>query len=196
MLGQREGRADPFFTRVTASVFWRLYRTFVQPSMPEGGVDVFACNQAVRTSVLELQEANSSLIGMLLWLGFRRETIGYHRGSRSAGKSSWTLAKKLRYMSDSVFSFTDLPIRMLLAIGLVGCLATIVIAVVVLVAWAVGLVDVAGYTPIMLAIVFVGGMLTFGLGIVGSYVWRTYENTKRRPLTVEQSIHHFTPGRP
>jgi glycosyltransferase involved in cell wall biosynthesis len=196
VLGRREGRADPLSTRITASTFWWLYRRFVQPTMPVGGVDVFACNRTVRTAVLDLEESNSSLIGLLLWLGFRQETVGYARQPRADGKSSWTLAKKLRYMSDSIFSFTDLPIRMLLVIGVVGCIAVTAIGLIVLVTWALGLVDVAGYTPIMLSILFVGGLLTFGLGIVGSYVWRTYDNTKRRPLTVEQSVRQFAPDRP
>lgn len=192
VLGRREGRADPLLSRASSASFWRLYRRFVQPEMPPGGVDVFACSAGVRNAVLDLREANSSLVGLLMWVGFRRTTVGYQRLPRSDGrKSGWTLRKKLRYMSDSMFSFTDLPIHLLLFIGLFGCLAVSLAAIVVVVAWAMGLVEVAGYTPLMLAILFVGGMLTFGLGIVGSYVWRTYENTKQRPLAIRQSVEHF-----
>ena len=90
--------------------------------MPLGGVDVFACNAAVRSSILELEEANSSLVGQLLWIGYRRTTVGYERLPRSEGKSAWTFAKKLRYLSDSIFSFTDLPIRFLLFVGILGSL--------------------------------------------------------------------------
>jgi glycosyltransferase involved in cell wall biosynthesis len=197
VLGERQGRrADPLSSRITAGAFWWLYRRFVQPAMPIGGVDVFACNRTVRDAVLELREANSSLVGLLIWLGFRHTTVGYERQARAEGKSSWTLAKKLRYMSDSIFSFTDLPIRVLLGVGIVGCEAVVVIAAIVVVTWALGLIDVPGYTPIMLSILFVGGLLTFGLGIVGSYVWRTYDNTKRRPLTIRQSTDRFPPGPP
>jgi glycosyltransferase involved in cell wall biosynthesis len=195
VLGERQGRrADPVGSRITAGAFWWLYRRFVQPAMPVGGVDVFACNRTVRHAVLELREANSSLVGLLIWLGFRHTTVGYERQERAEGKSSWTLAKKLRYMSDSIFSFTDLPIRVLLGVGIVGCVGVVVIAAIVVVTWALGLIDVPGYTPIMLSILFVGGLLTFGLGIVGSYVWRTYDNTKRRPLTIRQSTDRFPSG--
>jgi len=194
VLGRREGRADPLASRLSASVFWRIYRRWVQPSMPLGGVDVFACNAAVRSSILELEEANSSLVGQLLWVGYRRTTVGYQRLPRSEGKSAWTLAKKLRYLSDSLFSFTDLPIRFLLFVGLLGCFAVGVAAVVVAATWWLDLTDVPGYTPIMLAVLLVGFVLILGLGIVGSYVWRAYENTKHRPLTITQSVHHF-PGK-
>jgi glycosyltransferase involved in cell wall biosynthesis len=191
VLGERQGRADPWGTRVTAAVFWWLYRRFVQSSMPPGGVDVFACTAPVRNSILDMREANSSLVGLLLWVGFRRSAVGYERRPREHGSSAWTLSKKLRYMTDSIFSFTDLPIRLLLFLGFFGCLAVVGISIAVLISWAFGVVEVPGYTPIMLSILFVGGLLTFGLGIVGSYVWRTYDNTKRRPLTIEQSTEHF-----
>ena len=193
VLGRREGRADPRSSRLTADVFWRIYRRWVQPTMPPGGVDVFACNAAVRATILELEEANSSLVGQLLWIGYRRTTVGYERLPRAEGESAWTLAKKLRYLSDSVFSFTDLPIRFLLFVGLLGCFTVGVTAIVVATAWLLNVTDVPGYTPLMLAILLVGFVLILGLGIVGSYVWRTYENTKQRPLTITRAVRHF-PG--
>jgi glycosyltransferase involved in cell wall biosynthesis len=194
VLGERQGRrADPVGSRITAGAFWWLYRRFVQPAMPVGGVDVFACNRTVRDAVLELREANSSLVGLLIWLGFRHTTVGYERQERAEGKSSWTLAKKLRYMSDSIFSFTDLPIRVLLAVGVTGCVSVVLASLAVIIAWALDLTKVAGYTPLMLAVLFVGFLLTLSVGIVGSYVWRAYDNTKRRPLTLTQSIEQFGP---
>lgn len=193
VLGRREGRADPFSSRLSAGLFWRVYRRWVQPSMPLGGVDVFACNSAVRATILDLEEANSSLVGQLLWIGYRRATVGYVRLPRTEGKSAWTLSKKLRYLSDSIFSFTDLPVRFLLFAGLLGCLVVGIAAIVVTATWWLNLTDVPGYTPIMLAVLFVGFVLILGLGIVGSYVWRTYENTKHRPLTIVQSLRTF-PG--
>ena len=133
-------------------------------------------------------------MGQLLWVGYRRTTVGYQRLPRSEGKSAWTFSKKLRYLSDSIFSFTDVPIRFLLFVGLLGSLAVSVAAMVVAAAWWLNGTSVAGYTPIMLAVLLVGFVLILGLGIVGSYVSRTYENTKRRPLTITQSVAHF-PGR-
>lgn len=195
VLGRREGRADPFMTRVTASLFWRMYRRWVQPAMPLGGVDVFACNAAVRHTILGLEEANSSLVGQLLWVGFRQSTVGYERLPREEGHSGWTLAKKFRYLSDSVFSFTDLPIRFLLAAGAFGSVAVAATACVVLAVWALNGVSVPGYTPIMLAVLLVGFIVILALGVVGSYVWRTYENTKHRPLAIVRSVRDY-PGRP
>jgi glycosyltransferase involved in cell wall biosynthesis len=196
VLGERTGRADPLSSRATSGLFWRIYRRFVQPDMPPGGVDVFACNEAVRSAILELREANSSLVGLLIWLGFRRDTVGYERQERTEGTSGWTFAKKVRYMADSIFSFTDLPIRLLLAVGVFGSVSVVAAAVVVVIAWAFSEIEVPGYTPLILSILFIGFLVTFSLGIVGSYVWRTYDNTKRRPITVRRSTDHFDPGVP
>jgi polyisoprenyl-phosphate glycosyltransferase len=187
VLGRREGRADPFLTRVTSSIFWALYRRLVLPQMPKGGVDVFACSRQVRDALLSMRERNTSLVGQLLWVGFSTTTVGYSRLERPSGRSSWTLAKRLRYMSDSVFSFTDLPVRLLLTVGLVGSMFVAGGAIAVLSAWMFGDITVEGYTPLMLALLFVGFILILGLGIVGSYVWRAYENTKDRPLTITRS---------
>src|SRR5262245_48088384 len=97
-IGVRTGRADPFLTRLSAHAFWGVYRRLVQREMPSGGVDVFACNRAFRDKLLELGEANSSLVGLLLWLGFRRKLVEYRRVERQQGRSAWTLRKKLRYL--------------------------------------------------------------------------------------------------
>src|SRR5215207_9424678 len=120
--------------------------------MPPGGVDVFACNETVRRAILDLRESNSSLVGLLIWLGFRRTTVTYERQERTEGTSGWTFAKKVRYMADSIFSFTDLPIRLLLAVGVFGCVSVALSAVVVLVAWVVSEIEVPGYTPLILSI--------------------------------------------
>jgi glycosyltransferase involved in cell wall biosynthesis len=194
VLAERRSRYDPLVARTSSALFWAVYRRLVQPEMPRGGVDVFAFNEAVRSTIVRFREVNSSLVGQLLWIGFRRGVVMYDRQARAEGKSAWTWRKKMRYMSDSIFSFTDLPIRLLLLIGIVGSIAVASAATVVLVAWAGGVIDVAGYTPLMLAVLAVGFVLTMGLGIVGSYLWRAFENTKHRPLTIEQSSRRF-PGR-
>lgn len=196
VLGERTGRDDPLAARAGAAAFWGVYRRIVQPEMPPGGVDVFACNDAVRSAILAMHESNTSLVGQLLWIGFRRATVPYRRLARPSGRSAWTTRKKLRYMADSVFSFTDLPIRVLLAVGTLGTVLIPVIGAVVLAAWLLGAIDVPGYTPLMLAVLLVGGIVTLGLGVVGSYVWRTFENTKGRPLVIEQAVREFPGGRP
>jgi hypothetical protein len=86
-VGQRVGRRDPLVTRILANIYWNLYRRLVQPEIPVGGVDVFACRRNVRDQILRLHESNNSLIGLLFWVGFRRATVPYpYRGRARDGR--------------------------------------------------------------------------------------------------------------
>ena len=101
VIGKREGRDDPFFSRLFSGLFWGSYRRFVQKEIPPGGVDVFGCTDQVRRHLVELGENNSSLVGLLFWVGFRRAAVPYQRQPRRHGKSAWSFSKKLRYLTDS-----------------------------------------------------------------------------------------------
>lgn len=191
VVGVREGRADPLRTRLPAELFWRLYRRFVVPEVPAGGVDVFGCNRPFRDQLLQLEERHSSLIAQIFWLGFRRRFIGYERQPRQHGESAWTLRKKVNYLMDSVFAFTDLPIRLLIRGGGLAAVVSGVFGVLVVIARLFGDIDVPGYAATILAIVFFGAINLFALGIVGSYAWRTYENTKARPLSIVLKSHAY-----
>ncbi|TFD34644.1 glycosyltransferase [Cryobacterium sp. TMT2-10] len=186
-VGRRESREDPRFTRWSASAFWSLYRNCVFPDMPQGGVDIFACNRAVVHEILRLEESHSSLVGLLYWVGFRRAEVPYVRRTREHGESGWSFAKKRRYLLDSIFSFTDIPLTVLMSVGVVGGLFTILAAIAVLVSFLAGAISEPGYTPLMLVILFSTFSLLVALGIVGSYVWRAFENTKRRPGAIVMS---------
>jgi glycosyltransferase involved in cell wall biosynthesis len=184
VVGVRKSRADPPLARITSSVYWTLYRTLVMQEIPAGGVDVFACNRAFRDALLSLEERNSFLIGQLFWLGFRRLEIPYDRRARAAGRSAWKFRRRLGYMLDSIFAFSDLPISILLWFGVVGAGMSFCLSLVLIIVWQFGLIDVRGYVPIMLAVMFFGSLLVLGQGILGCYVWRVAENTKKRPISV------------
>jgi len=183
-VGTRTGRNDPYFTQLSSGIFWRFYRRFVIRDMPTGGVDVFGCNRAFRDQLLQLEESRSSLIALIFWMGFRRKLVGYERQERQEGRSSWTLAKRIDYMMDSVFAFTDLPIRLVTRIGLIGSLGAAALGVCVAAARLAGMIEVPGYAATMLVVLFLGALNLLALGLVGTYAWRTYENTKHRPTAI------------
>jgi glycosyltransferase involved in cell wall biosynthesis len=183
-IGSRTGRNDPLISRLTSGIFWGLYRRLVVKDMPEGGVDVFGCNKTFRDHLLKLEESRSSLIALIFWLGFRRKLISYLRQERLEGKSSWTFRKKVDYMMDSIFAFTDYPIRMLTRIGLVGCILSMTMGLLVLIGYITEQISVPGYAATMLVVLFFGMLNLLALGLVGTYSWRAYENTKNRPISI------------
>jgi hypothetical protein len=191
VLGVREARDDPFLSRLASKTFWNLYRRYVVSEIPEGGVDVFACNKDFRDTLLTLDERHSSLIAQIFWLGYRRKTISYNRLKREHGTSAWTLSKKVNYMMDSIFAFTDLPIRLLTRLGGITTILAAGFGITVTLARLLGLITVSGYAMTINVIVFLGAANLLGLGIVGSYAWRTYENTKARPLAIPMRTESF-----
>jgi len=192
VIGRRLSRGDPWITRLAARTFWALYRRFVQPEMPSGGVDAFACTRQVRDILVALPEANSTLVGLLFWVGFNRAFVSYARQARASGRSGWTLARKLRYAFDSAFAFSDLPITLMIAAGAIGIGVAVTVAIAVVAAWATGAVEVRGYTPVMLAVLFSFSTTLLALGILGGYVWRIFENTKGRPMHVVRSVERIS----
>lgn len=191
VIGVREARSDPLMSRLPARIFWGLYRRYVVRDIPVGGVDVFGCNAFFRNTLLQLQESHSSLIAQIFWLGFRRQTVSYVRRERQHGTSAWTLQMKIKYLMDSVFAFTDLPIRLLIRIGALGAAAAAVFGLAVAVARIAGAITVPGYAMTAILIVFFSALNLMSLGIVGSYAWRAYENTKGRPLAVTLRVEEF-----
>jgi polyisoprenyl-phosphate glycosyltransferase len=183
-IGTRSGRDDPWATRVASSIFWGLYRRLVVPDMPPGGVDIFACNRAFREQLLGLDEARSSLIAQIFWMGFRRKLIPYTRQAREHGKSAWTLRKKIDYMMDSIFAFTDYPVRLLVRVGAAGSAISVLLAIIVLLLRLTGSIVVPGYAATMLVVLFFGALNLLALGVIGIYAWRGYENSKHRPLAI------------
>jgi glycosyltransferase involved in cell wall biosynthesis len=181
VFGQRTKRTDPWLSQVMSRAFWGLYRRCVVKDMPPGGVDVFGCTREVADQLGELREANTNLVALLLWLGFRRQFVPYERRPRLEGRSGWTFRRRVRYAFDSVFSFTDLPISALLLLGALGTLSAIAGGITVLTMWALGRIPVLGYTPLMLVITFFGGLTALGLGIIGQYLWLSLQNARRRP---------------
>lgn len=186
-VGRRASRDDPALASLSSRAFWALYRRSVIRDMPAGGVDVFGCTRAVAQELSRMTEANTSLVAQLYWVGFRRAEIPYSRQAREHGESSWTLRKRVRYLLDSVFSFTNLPLDLLLLTGLIGTVVVVLVAILVLAFSLSGAITAPGYAPLMLAILFSTFLMITSIGIVGAYIWRIFENTKGRPTSIVMS---------
>ncbi len=188
VFGQRSGRHDAWLRDALSNAFWALYRKLVIPDLPRGGVDIFACNRPAVQAVLQIEEPNSSLVAQLFWIGFRRRFVPYHRRQRQHGTSAWNLTRRMRYMMDSIFSFTDLPILLVLWFGILGCIASLLIGGGIATARLVGLIQEPGYAGLAVLITFSASATLAVQGVIGSYLWRTFENTKRRPLRLVSRI--------
>lgn len=192
VVGTRDARNDPWRSRWSSEVFWWVYRKFIIKDIPAGGVDMFGCNRQFRNELLSLDESHSSLIGLLFWLGFRRKTVAYQRRERQHGVSAWTFKKKINYLMDSIFSFSDLPLKLLISFGGIGVLFSVLFSLLVMMLKVTGWVEVPGYAATILTVLFFGALNTAGIGLLGAYVWRAYANTQGRPLSVVMRAESFS----
>ena len=184
LVGVRKSRNDPFLDKFFSNIYWFFYRKFINQDIPKGGVDVFACNEEFKNHLVSFSESRSSLIALIYWLGFRRKELKYSRQARIHGKSSWTFKKKISYMADSLFSFSSLPISVIIFVGFFGSILLIIASLVIFYMKMKGLINISGYTTIILTIMLLGAVNLFSIGIVGAYCWRAYENSKNRPQAI------------
>ena len=194
VFGTPSARDDPWFDTLSSRLFWSAYRRLVLPDVPEAGVHTFGCTKVVRNRLIELREPTTNLVALLFWMGFRRAYIPYEREQRRAGRSAWTLGRKLRYGLDSMFSFTDLPIRFLLLLGLIGTVTAVTFSILLLAASFAGRVVVPGYAPTILAVTFFGSITSLGLGILGQYAWLILQATRGRPGYLVERVDRFSPA--
>jgi dolichol-phosphate mannosyltransferase len=142
-------------------------------------------DRRVVNALLEMPERDRFVRGMVSWLGFSQVGVSYHREARSAGTTKFSFFKMLRFAMDGIFSFSVLPLRIATWIGFAAsglAILGIVVAVIERLLGVHGLVK--GWTSILIAVLFIGGVQLICLGIIGEYVGRTYGESKRRPLYV------------
>jgi dolichol-phosphate mannosyltransferase len=157
--------------------------------MPHGGFDFVLIDRQVINVLSSIQEKNTTLMGLILWMGFRRAEIPYIRNERKHGKSRWTLSKKINYFFDSIMAFSKFPIRIFSLLGIFLAVMSLAGITYIIFAYFTGLIKgVAGWPSLMVVVLFMFGMLFLGLGILGEYVWRTLEETRKRPPFIIESF--------
>ncbi|MDO4566800.1 MAG: glycosyltransferase [Oscillospiraceae bacterium] len=181
VLAVRQGRADgSLFTRL----YYRMTRDLALPTMPLAGFDVYLVDRAVIKVLGGMNERNSALTGQILWSGFKTAYVYYERLERTAGKSRWTLKKKIRLVADTLFSFTTVPISFVSIIGALACFGSLAWALYVLINKLVGNIPVEGYTTLFIFQLFSFGIIMLTLGILGGYLWRSFDASRERPVYI------------
>jgi len=161
-----------------AVYYWVMRHMVGMKDMPASGADFFLVDRVVLDAFGRFPERNTSVLALVTWLGFRQEHVKYDKQPRAAGRSGWTLRRKIGLVFDSVASFSALPIRLCSYAGLVLIAAAVVITTISLVT-----LPALGAWLLLLLAVMVGltGIQLLALGIVGEYVWRGLEEARRRP---------------
>jgi dolichol-phosphate mannosyltransferase len=178
---KREGEkaSTNFFSRA----YYFLMNWLTNVKMPPSGADVFLADRAVIKAFSQVTEKHTSVFMTLAWLGFKQSTIWYVKKARLSGISKWNLRKKIRLTLDSLLAFSDIFIRYMSVLGFLTAFLGFVYAMYVLWCYFNGS-PVEGWSSLIVAVLLVGGIQMMMLGILGEYLWRTFDESRKRPRYV------------
>lgn len=174
----REG--ESWATKLGAGAYYRMMRRIALPQMPKTGADFLLIDRAVIDAYNAIPEKHTSFLAMILWMGFRQTSIEYVKEARNAGVSKWSFRKKAKLWVDSIISFTYAPIRWMSLMGACISLLGFIYAVVVVINAIQGH-PIAGWSSLMIVVLLLGGFQLLMLGLLGEYLWRTFDEVRGRP---------------
>ena len=183
----REGRNDYFLS----AIFSRVAYAFVSlsiPNIPSGGLDYYLLSRRAMDSFTSFGVKSRFFQGDILWMGFPTIMIPYVRQKRIHGKSQYNFSRKLKSFVDIFLDSSYLPIRLISSIGAIIALLGFIFSIGVVITWFYNRTPFNGWAPIIISIFIVGGLNILMLGIVGEYIWRIYDEVRKKPAYVIESI--------
>lgn len=193
VIGNRQDREETGAQKFFANVFHVLMKRLALPNIPDGGFDYVLFDRQVRDQVVQLQERNSNVFYLMIWLGYAYVNIPYVRQKRKIGKSRWTLQKKMKLFIDSLLSFSFSPVRAISAVGLGLGLIAVLYGFYIIGLRLLNPHEPPGWTTLMVVVLFVSAFQMVALGVIGEYVWRGLDAARNRPLYVVKELHDKAP---
>ena len=188
VLAVRQDREESGSQKFFANFYYRLVRTFALKQMPENGFDIYLVDRKVISVLSLMDEKNSALTGQILWSGFKTAEVPYVRQERKIGKSRWTLQKKIRLVMDTLYSFSTVPITVVTMVGALAFFISLIWAIVVLINKIAGNIPVSGFTTMFIFQLFSFGITMTTLGVIGGYLWRTFDASRNRPIYIVEQV--------
>ena len=179
---RRRRAGESRFKIFTAALFYRLIRRLTNVSIPVDTGDFRLMSRRVVSALRDSRERHRFIRGLVSWVGFKQTGIEYDRAERHSGESKYPVSKMLKFAIDGITAFSEIPLRLATWFGFVVSVVAFLVGV-----YEVGLhiftgYNLPGYTSTMVAILFLGGVQLIGIGILGEYIGRIYDEIKGRPL--------------
>lgn len=188
VIGHRVEREDKWTSRVTSRLFYRIVRISF-PQMPAGGFDYVLMARRVVDTFNSIEVRNRFFQGDLLWMGYKTTFLPYTRAKRTIGRSQYTFAKRLKNSLDAILDSSYLPIRFISVVGAATAVTGFLYALNITYTYFQHGTPFTGWAPIMILLLGIGGVLMLMLGIIGEYVWRIYDEVKKKPNYVVRATY-------
>ncbi|MEO8659459.1 MAG: glycosyltransferase family 2 protein [Bryobacteraceae bacterium] len=182
---QREARVgENWFKRLSAWIFYRLMRLAARGDLPADTGDFRLVAASTLRALQSMRETHRFIRGMVTWVGYRQVAVRFVRPARVAGETKYPLSQMMRFAWTAAISFSPLPLRLVFGMGLLVACAAIVIGAYALGSLLLHYYVVPGWTSIMFTLCLIGSFILIGLGMVGEYIAKIYEEVKQRPLYI------------
>ena len=181
--GKRKSReGESRFKLLTASMFYKTLNELSDVEIPKDTGDFRLVDRKVVDVINSLPEHNKFLRGLFSWIGFKQTPFEYERKERYAGKTKYPLKKMLKLAQDGIFSFSIKPLKIVGAMGILSVVISIIILLYAILSYIFNWNNLtAGWTSLMVTMTFLSGMILISLWMIGEYIGRIYDETKRRP---------------
>jgi glycosyltransferase involved in cell wall biosynthesis len=189
ILMKRKSRNEGFLKKFTANLFYNLVNKISDSSIPKDIGDFRLMDKKVVEVIRRMREKSRFMKGILSWAGFKTEIIYFDRPERFKGKIKQNYKKLIGLALNGIFSFSTLPIRLFTFMGIITSLFAFIYGAYLFFKTVFFGTDLAGYPSIMVAILFFSGVQLLGLGVLGEYIGRVFDETKNRPIyVIEEEI--------
>jgi dolichol-phosphate mannosyltransferase len=181
---RKNRKGESFLKLLTARVFYRLLAKMTAISIPVDTGDFRMIDKKIVEVLREMPEKSKYLRGQISWVGFNQTFVEYDRQERQAGATGYTYRKMLRFALDGITAFSDVPLKIVTYFGFMVSIIAFFVAIYALLAKFVWENSVPGWTSLMIAILFIGGIQMIAIGIIGEYLSRMNHNIRNRPLYI------------
>ena len=193
---QRRARdGDSWLKRRTAHSFYRLMQSVGRVKLPADTGDYRLMSRRVVVALGQLREQHRFMKGLFAWVGYPSCAVPYDRAPRAAGATKWTYWRLWNLAIDGITGFTVMPLKVATYFGLLVAVAAVIYGVVIMLKTVLFGNPVPGYPSLLVVVLFLGGVQLMTLGVIGEYLGRVFNETKRRPLYLIESV-RSNPARP
>jgi dolichol-phosphate mannosyltransferase len=189
VMAVRADREEPRLQKFVSNLYYAMMDRFAIPGYPRGGFDFVLLDQQVVGEISSIKEKNTNIMSLIFWLGHEQCSIPYVRRQREHGVSRWTLAKKLKLFIDSFVAFSYTPIRMMSLLGLFLAMLGFLYGLIAIFNRIVHSAVIEGWTAIIVILTFGFGMIMIMLGIIGEYLWRILDESRKRPAYIIDEVY-------
>lgn len=181
--GKRKSRdGESKFKLLTASMFYKTLNALSDVDIPKDTGDFRLVDRKVVDVINALPEHNKFLRGLFSWVGFKQTPFEYERKERYAGKTKYPLKKMLKLAQDGIFSFSTKPLKIVGTMGIISIAISVIVLIYAILSYVFNWNNLtAGWTSLMVTMTFLSGMILISLWMIGEYIGRIYDETKRRP---------------